>query len=69
MSKVLVTGGSGFVAGHVIVELLRNGHEVRATLRNLNRADEVKANVRAFNALSIREIRRSCRRRPSDWPR
>jgi nucleoside-diphosphate-sugar epimerase len=46
MSKVLVTGGSGFVAGHVIVALLRAGHDVRATLRNLGRADEVKANVR-----------------------
>jgi dihydroflavonol-4-reductase len=50
VSRVLVTGGSGFIAGHVIVELLRAGHEVRATLRNLNRSDEVKANVRAGGA-------------------
>ena len=46
VNKVLVTGGSGFIAGHVIVALLRAGHEVRATLRNLSRADEVKAKVR-----------------------
>ncbi|MEJ0052363.1 MAG: aldehyde reductase [Methylovirgula sp.] len=50
MSRVLVTGGSGFIAGHVIVALLRAGHEVRATLRNLSRADEVKANVRGGGA-------------------
>jgi dihydroflavonol-4-reductase len=50
LSRVLVTGGSGFIAGHVIVLLLKAGHEVRATLRNLDRADEVKANVRAGGA-------------------
>ncbi|MEI9916020.1 MAG: aldehyde reductase [Methylovirgula sp.] len=50
MSRVLVTGGSGFIAGHVIVALLQAGHEVRATLRSLSRADEVKANVRAGGA-------------------
>ncbi len=50
MSKVLVTGGSGFVAGHVIVALLQAGHEVRATLRNPARGDDVKANVRAGGA-------------------
>jgi dihydroflavonol-4-reductase len=50
MSRVLVTGGSGFLASHVIVALLRNGHEVRATLRDLKRAEEVKANVRMGGA-------------------
>lgn len=50
MSRVLVTGGSGFLAGHVIVALLRNSHEVRATLRDLGRTEEVKANVRAGGA-------------------
>ncbi|MGO1068918.1 SDR family oxidoreductase [Lysobacter sp. CA199] len=32
---VLVTGGTGFVAGWCIVELLRRGYEVRTTVRNL----------------------------------
>ncbi|WP_345800211.1 NAD-dependent epimerase/dehydratase family protein [Microbacterium sp. AZCO] len=36
---VLVTGATGFVAGHVIAELLRAGHDVRATVRDPARAE------------------------------
>jgi nucleoside-diphosphate-sugar epimerase len=43
--KVLVTGASGFIAKHCIAELLRRNHPVRATLRNLGRADEVRRSV------------------------
>lgn len=32
---VLVTGGSGFIAGHCILQLLEQGHRVRTTLRTL----------------------------------
>jgi dihydroflavonol-4-reductase len=32
--RVLVTGGNGFVAGHVIQELLTNDYAVRATVRS-----------------------------------
>src|SRR5512135_2883093 len=41
--KVLVTGGSGFIAGRCILHLLEAGYQVRATLRSLRRADEVRA--------------------------
>lgn len=34
---VLVTGGSGFLAGHCILALLAAGHEVRTTLRSPHR--------------------------------
>lgn len=34
---VLVTGGSGFVGSHVIVQLLQAGFNVHATLRSLAR--------------------------------
>ncbi|WP_225029550.1 NAD-dependent epimerase/dehydratase family protein [Xinfangfangia pollutisoli] len=39
---VLVTGGSGFIAGHCILTLLEAGHRVRATLRDLGREPEVR---------------------------
>jgi dihydroflavonol-4-reductase len=42
---VLVTGGSGFLAGWCIVELLRQGYGVRTTVRNLAREPEVRAAV------------------------
>lgn len=40
--KVLVTGASGFIAKHVAAELIRQGFEVQATLRNLDRAEETR---------------------------
>ncbi|WP_419806680.1 NAD-dependent epimerase/dehydratase family protein [Terriglobus sp.] len=42
---VLVTGGSGYVAGWMIVGLLRQGYRVRATLRSLGREDQVRAAI------------------------
>jgi nucleoside-diphosphate-sugar epimerase len=43
MSTVLVTGGSGFVAGHCILQLLGAGYDVRTTVRNLTREGDVRA--------------------------
>lgn len=40
---VLVTGGSGFIAVHIILKLLKQGYRVRTTLRTLSRQDEVKS--------------------------
>lgn len=42
---VLVTGGTGFVAGWCIVELLQRGYEVRTTVRHLSKAPAVRAAV------------------------
>ncbi|TDG78613.1 hypothetical protein C5L31_001868 [Secundilactobacillus malefermentans] len=35
--KVLVTGGNGFLALHIIAALLPLGYEVRTALRSLNK--------------------------------
>jgi nucleoside-diphosphate-sugar epimerase len=37
--RVLVTGATGFVAGHCIGDLLTRGYDVRGTVRNLKAAD------------------------------
>jgi nucleoside-diphosphate-sugar epimerase len=42
---VLVTGGTGYVAGWCIVELLRRGYAVRATVRDLAKAPAVRSAV------------------------
>lgn len=44
---VLVTGGSGFLGGWCIVELLQRGYEVRTTVRDLGREQEVRDAVSA----------------------
>ncbi|WP_226653622.1 NAD-dependent epimerase/dehydratase family protein [Leifsonia sp. LS1] len=44
--RVLVSGGSGFIAGHLILQLLDSGAEVRATLRSLDREPAVRTALR-----------------------
>src|SRR5262249_15444324 len=50
MSRVLVTGGSGFVGSHVVLQLLAAGHEVRATVRNLERENDVRGMLKEGGA-------------------
>ena len=42
MSTVLVTGGSGFIGTHAILQLIAAGHQVRTTVRNLSRESDVR---------------------------
>lgn len=40
---VLVTGGSGFIAGHCILQLLEQGYSVRTTIRSPGKESDVRA--------------------------
>src|SRR5258708_34205227 len=43
---VLVTGGSGFIGGWCVIQLLQEGYTVRTTVRDLSRESAVRAALR-----------------------
>jgi dihydroflavonol-4-reductase len=57
MSAVLVTGGSGFIGSHTILQLLAAGHEVRTTVRDLQREAGVRAMLEAGGAKPAGRLR------------
>ncbi|MBD9510210.1 GDP-mannose 4,6-dehydratase [Ensifer sp. ENS10] len=46
-ATVAVTGIGGFVGRHVALLLLRRGYDVRGTVRDLARAEEIERSIRA----------------------
>src|SRR5450755_868842 len=50
MSTVLVTGGSGFIGAHCILQLLGAGYDVRTTVRDLKREADVRAMLKEGDA-------------------
>lgn len=47
---VLLTGVSGFVAGHVAIALLNEGYAVRGSVRSLAKADKVRSDLEKAGA-------------------
>ncbi|MCV3321095.1 NAD-dependent epimerase/dehydratase family protein [Pediococcus ethanolidurans] len=54
--KVLVTGGNGFLSLHIILQLLNQGFQVRATLRDLQRAAEVKQTLQKNHVNNLENL-------------
>jgi nucleoside-diphosphate-sugar epimerase len=53
MNTVLVTGGSGFIAGHTILQLLAAGHRVRTTVRSTQREGPLRATLKSAGAGAV----------------
>jgi dihydroflavonol-4-reductase len=47
-SPILVSGASGFVAIHTIIQLLEQGYKVRGTIRSLSKESEVRDTVAKY---------------------
>ena len=48
MTKVLVTGATGFIASHTILALVNKGYEVRGTARSASKAEKLNATLSAY---------------------
>ncbi|KAK6220216.1 nad dependent epimerase dehydratase [Colletotrichum tabaci] len=47
---ILLTGANGFVAQHILSQLLQAGHSVRAVVRTQSKADQLSTTFRAFTS-------------------
>lgn len=63
--RYLVTGASGFIGMHVVEQLLNQGHEVRACVRNLKHKEKVSA----LNKLGSVEVVEADLTDPEVWHR
>ncbi|SHL42310.1 dihydroflavonol-4-reductase [Bradyrhizobium lablabi] len=50
MGTILVTGGSGFIGSHAILQLLAAGYQVRTTVRSAKREADVRALLKTGGA-------------------
>jgi dihydroflavonol-4-reductase len=55
MTRVLVTGGTGFLAAHCLIQLAAAGHEIRATVRDLAREADLRAMLHQGGAGDVGE--------------
>ncbi len=70
MSLVLVTGGSGFIGGHCILQGLAAGHRVRTTVRSLSREPEVRSLLQRAGAEGLDRLSFAAAdlERDAGWP-
>eukprot|EP00915_Cephaloidophora_sp_WS-2016_P002375 GHVH01003168.1.p2 GENE.GHVH01003168.1~~GHVH01003168.1.p2 ORF type:complete len:360 (+),score=52.11 GHVH01003168.1:1303-2382(+) len=54
MSKVLVTGGSGYIASHAVYQLLEKGYSVRTTVRDASSSKA--AFLKTFHPLAAEKV-------------
>ncbi|XOV86163.1 MAG: SDR family oxidoreductase [Pseudomonadota bacterium] len=50
MTKILITGASGFIGAHTVLEFLNNGYEVRGSVRDLARAESLRTMLASHTA-------------------
>jgi nucleoside-diphosphate-sugar epimerase len=56
MQQVLVTGGTGFVASHCILQLLQQGYAVKTTIRSPDKKDKVLDMLRTGGITDFQHI-------------
>ena len=56
MSKVLLTGITGFLGSHTAIQLLDRGYEVVGSMRNLQRADAIRKIIASHTTASINRL-------------
>ena len=67
-STVLVTGATGFIAGHCIEELLRHGYAVRGTVRSKAIANVAHLETIAQNTGGELELTEASLDDDTGWP-
>jgi UDP-glucose 4-epimerase len=65
MSKILVTGGAGYIGSHTCVELLNAGHDVTVIDNFCNSQPEAIARVEKITGKKLRVMQGDIRSRPS----
>lgn len=67
---VLVTGGSGFIASHIILQLLEQGYAVRTTVRSMAKSQRIVTSMQANGITNIEDLSfvEADLQHPEQWP-